>query len=42
MNKGHTSDVTCAEWSTNGMKLFTGDSVGNVVYTDVDFYEVSA
>ncbi len=37
---GHRSNVTCAEWSANGMKLFTGDSIGNVVYTGVDFYEV--
>ncbi|XP_071785453.1 tectonin beta-propeller repeat-containing protein 2-like [Asterias amurensis] len=36
---GHRSNVTCAEWSANGMKLFTGDSIGNVVYTAVDFYE---
>ncbi|XP_038076272.1 tectonin beta-propeller repeat-containing protein 2-like [Patiria miniata] len=36
---GHKSNVTCAEWSANGMKLFTGDSVGNIVYCDVDFYE---
>ncbi|XP_022096649.1 tectonin beta-propeller repeat-containing protein 2-like [Acanthaster planci] len=36
---GHRSSVTCAEWSTNGMKLFTADAAGCVVYSDVDFYE---
>lgn len=37
----HKSSVTCATWSTNGMKLFTGDDIGSVIYTEVDFYEVS-
>lgn len=35
----HKSSVTCATWSTNGMKLFTGDDLGSVIYTEVDFYE---
>ena len=40
VNGGHRGHVTCAEWSTNGMKLFTGDTTGSVVYTEVDFYKV--
>lgn len=37
----HKTAVTCAAWSTNGMKLFTGDDLGTVMYTSVDLYEVS-
>ena len=36
-----TLPVTCVEWSSNGMKLFTGDTHGKVVQTDIDFYEAS-
>ncbi|XP_071510705.1 tectonin beta-propeller repeat-containing protein 2-like isoform X1 [Diadema antillarum] len=31
--------VTCLEWSNNGMKLFSGDTEGKVIQTDIDFYE---
>lgn len=29
--------ITCVEWSKNGMKLFSGDSHGVVVLTELDF-----
>ncbi|KAK6181171.1 hypothetical protein SNE40_009090 [Patella caerulea] len=35
----HRTCVTSIEWSTNGMKLFSGDKNGRVVVTVVDFYE---
>ncbi|XP_070577021.1 tectonin beta-propeller repeat-containing protein 2-like isoform X2 [Ptychodera flava] len=35
----HSCSILCAEWSTNGMKLYTGDERGRVIYTAVDFYE---
>ncbi|XP_067682961.1 tectonin beta-propeller repeat-containing protein 2-like [Haliotis asinina] len=35
----HRSYLTCVEWSTNGMKLFSGDKSGTVVTTEVDFYQ---
>lgn len=38
-NLHQSNPVTCLEWSTNGMKLFTGDNQGKVVQTSVDFYE---
>lgn len=31
--------ITCAEWSKNGMKLFSGDSHGVVVLTEFDFIQ---
>lgn len=31
------SAITCVEWSKNGMKLFSGDSHGIVVLTELDF-----
>ncbi|XP_075212904.1 tectonin beta-propeller repeat-containing protein 2 isoform X2 [Lycorma delicatula] len=34
----HSCDITALEWSMNGQKLFSGDSVGVVVYTEIDFY----
>ncbi|XP_071963719.1 tectonin beta-propeller repeat-containing protein 2-like [Antedon mediterranea] len=37
--KAHKSQVTCVEWSTNGMKLYSGDNQGVIVCTEVDFYE---
>jgi len=37
----HESPVQCLTWSTNGMKLFTGDTQGCVGCTEVDFYDVS-
>ncbi|XP_078591910.1 tectonin beta-propeller repeat-containing protein 2-like isoform X1 [Branchiostoma floridae x Branchiostoma japonicum] len=35
----HEAAVVCTEWSANGMKLFSGDKAGKVVFTAVDFYE---
>ncbi|BFZ11505.1 hypothetical protein BsWGS_14546 [Bradybaena similaris] len=35
----HRHYVTCLEWSTNGMKLYSGDKNGLVVTTEVDFFE---
>ncbi|XP_077865720.1 tectonin beta-propeller repeat-containing protein 2-like [Saccoglossus kowalevskii] len=39
LDKLHDCAITCAEWSTNGMKLYTGDEKGRVIYTSVDFYQ---
>lgn len=33
----YRSAITCVEWSKNGMKLFSGDSHGIVVQTELDF-----
>ncbi|KAK0046533.1 tectonin beta-propeller repeat-containing protein 2 [Biomphalaria pfeifferi] len=35
----HRHYVTCLEWSTNGMKLYSGDKNGQVVTTEIDFYK---
>ncbi|GFR99993.1 WD repeat-containing protein [Elysia marginata] len=35
----HEHYITCLEWSTNGMKLFSGDKIGQVVVTEIDFYQ---
>ncbi|CAL1547450.1 unnamed protein product [Lymnaea stagnalis] len=35
----HKHYVTCLEWSTNGMKLYSGDKNGNVLTTEIDFYQ---
>lgn len=35
----HRHYISCVEWSTNGMKLFSGDKTGHVVCTEVDFYQ---
>ncbi|XP_053393854.1 tectonin beta-propeller repeat-containing protein 2-like isoform X2 [Mercenaria mercenaria] len=35
----HQVGLTCLTWSTNGMKLFSGDKKGCVSCTEVDFYE---
>ncbi|XP_071050301.1 WD repeat-containing protein CG11141 isoform X2 [Onthophagus taurus] len=34
----HKSSISSLEWSKNGMKLFSGDSNGIVVLTELDFY----
>uniref|UniRef100_A0A1B6D2Y9 Tectonin beta-propeller repeat-containing protein 2 n=1 Tax=Clastoptera arizonana TaxID=38151 RepID=A0A1B6D2Y9_9HEMI len=34
----HTAPVTALEWSVNGQNLFSGDLLGLVVYTEIDFY----
>lgn len=36
----HKSKITALEWSTNGMKLFSGDSNGLVIYTEMDYCSV--
>ncbi|KAL1124454.1 hypothetical protein AAG570_001080 [Ranatra chinensis] len=34
----HSGRITTLEWSLNGQKLFSGDSAGQVIYTEIDFY----
>ncbi|KAG8226574.1 hypothetical protein J437_LFUL007266, partial [Ladona fulva] len=34
----HASPVTSLEWSPNGMSLFSGDKLGIIVLTEIDFY----
>lgn len=41
VNDLHKGAVTTLEWSKNGMKLFSGDKNGLVVFTEIDFYMVS-
>ena len=36
----HSCPVRCLAWSTNGMKLYSGDTRGSVGCMEVDFYEV--
>ena len=36
----HKAPVSAVEWSLNGMKLFSGDRLGLVVHTEIDFYLV--
>lgn len=36
----HKTPITALEWSKNGMKLFSGDKIGCVVLTEIDFYMV--
>ncbi|GFO17038.1 tectonin beta-propeller repeat-containing protein 2 [Plakobranchus ocellatus] len=35
----HHHYITCLAWSTNGMKLFSGDKKGQVVVAEIDFYQ---
>lgn len=37
----HKGSVTCLTWSTNGMKLFSGDDKGRVVFSALDLDQVS-
>ena len=41
LGKVHTHPVTCTEWSPNGMKLFTADSGGKIMSSNIDFEQVS-
>ncbi|XP_046400254.1 WD repeat-containing protein CG11141 isoform X2 [Ischnura elegans] len=34
----HSSPVTALEWSKNGTNLFSGDRLGIIVLTEIDFY----
>ena len=36
----HKSPVTALTWSPNGMKLFSGDDKGKVVYSALDLDQV--
>lgn len=36
----HVGKITCLEWSPNTEKLFSGDSDGNVVCTELDYERV--
>ena len=38
----HSCPVRSLAWSTNGMKLYSGDTKGSVGCMEVDFYEVTA
>lgn len=35
----HSSPIRCLAWSTNGMKIYSGDTKGCVGCMEVDFYE---
>lgn len=37
----HKGTVTALAWSTNGMKLFSGDDKGRVVFTSLDLDQVN-
>ncbi|KAK4873241.1 hypothetical protein RN001_015270 [Aquatica leii] len=34
----HKEAITALQWTKNGMKLFSGDKLGHVVLTEIDFY----
>ena len=40
MKDSHRARVTCLQWSRNAMKLFSGDSKGLVVCTEIDYESV--
>ena len=40
MTDNHTASIQCLAWSTNGMRLFSGDSKGCVGVMEVDFTQV--
>lgn len=37
----HKSSITALAWSPNGMKLFSGDDKGKIVYSALDLDQVS-
>ncbi|XP_039251985.2 tectonin beta-propeller repeat-containing protein 2-like isoform X1 [Styela clava] len=37
LGKVHPAEITCMEWSSNGMKLYTGDRKGNIYLIERDF-----
>lgn len=37
----HKSTITALAWSANGMKLFSGDDKGKVVFSAVDLDQVT-
>ncbi|KAF5296060.1 hypothetical protein FQA39_LY12682 [Lamprigera yunnana] len=34
----HVAPITALQWAKNGMKLFSGDTSGHIVLTEIDFY----
>lgn len=38
----HKSSITALAWSPNGMKLFSGDDRGKIVYSALDLDQVSS
>lgn len=38
----HRSSITALAWSPNGMKLFSGDGRGKVVYSSLDLDQVKS
>lgn len=36
----HKGSVTSLAWSTNGMKLFSGDDKGRIVFSSLDLDQV--
>uniref|UniRef100_A0A1Y1MJB7 HPS5-like beta-propeller domain-containing protein n=2 Tax=Photinus pyralis TaxID=7054 RepID=A0A1Y1MJB7_PHOPY len=34
----HSAPITALQWTKNGMKLFSGDKLGHIVLTEIDFY----
>ena len=36
----HFAKVTCVEWSQNTLKLFSGDELGSVACTEMDYGQV--
>lgn len=41
MSGFHKSSITALAWSPNGMKLFSGDDRGKIVYSALDLDQVS-
>lgn len=39
IKNANRGEITCVEWSKNGMKLFSGDLNGVVLFTELDFNE---
>lgn len=37
----HKSSITALAWSPNGMKLFSGDDRGKIVYSSLDLDQVN-
>lgn len=42
MSGFHKSSITALAWSANGMKLFSGDDRGKIVYSALDLDQVNS